>query len=52
MHGQDLIALGVPRGPRIGAYLADMERWWEDGDYQADRSQALGRLRSLVDESR
>jgi poly(A) polymerase len=52
VHGQDLIALGVPRGPQIGAYLADMERWWEAGDYQADRSQALARLKSLVEKSR
>jgi poly(A) polymerase len=48
VHGQDLIDLGVPRGPRIGAVLADMERWWEAGDYRAERAEALARLRTLV----
>ncbi|PKU23823.1 CCA tRNA nucleotidyltransferase [Telmatospirillum siberiense] len=48
VHGRDLIALGVPRGPRIGVYLAAMERWWEAGDYRASRDETLDRLRELV----
>ncbi len=48
VHGQDLIQLGVPRGPDIGAYLAELHRWWEEGDFRADREQALERLRALV----
>ena len=48
VHGQDLIALGIPRGPRIGLLLANMEQWWEDGDYSANRDEALARLRVLA----
>jgi poly(A) polymerase len=48
VHGQDLIDLGIPRGPQIGALLADMERWWEEGDYRAGRDEALARLKTLV----
>jgi len=48
VQGRDVIALGVPRGPKVGAILADIERWWEEGDYRADRCQALERVKSIV----
>jgi poly(A) polymerase len=48
VHGQDLIDLGIPRGPQIGALLAAMDRWWEEGDYRAGRDEALARLRAMV----
>jgi poly(A) polymerase len=48
VQGRDLIALGVPSGPRIGALLGEIEQWWEDGDYRAGREEALERLRTLV----
>ncbi len=48
VHGRDLLDLGIPGGPRIGLFLADMERWWEDGDYRASRAEALAHLRTLV----
>ncbi|MDR3437220.1 CCA tRNA nucleotidyltransferase [Telmatospirillum sp.] len=49
VHGQDLIDLGVSTGPQIGRYLADMEHWWEDGDYRADRAEALAHLKTLTE---
>jgi poly(A) polymerase len=49
VHGQDLIDLGVPSGPRIGALLAEMELWWENGDFRANREEALARLKALID---
>jgi len=48
VHGQDLIDLGIPRGPLIGELLANMDQWWEEGDYRASREEALSRLRTLV----
>ncbi len=48
VRGQDVLALGVPHGPKIGAILAEIERWWEDGDFRAGRGAALERLRQLV----
>lgn len=48
LHGRDLLALGVARGPAIGEVLAAVEAWWAAGDYQADQAaclaQAQGRL--------
>ncbi len=46
--GRDAIALGVPRGPRIGALLREVEEWWEEGGYAADRPACLARLRLLA----
>ncbi len=49
IQGRDVLALGVPAGPELGAYLKAVEEWWETSDYTADRAQCLARLRSVVD---
>lgn len=41
IKGQDLKDLGVPHGPAIGSLLKELEQWWEDGDYRADRAAVL-----------
>ena len=46
--GRDVTALGVPPGPRVGRLLADVRRWWEEGDFKAERPACLARLRELV----
>jgi poly(A) polymerase len=48
LSGRDALALGVARGPRIGHMLRQVERWWEAGDYRADREACLEQLRSLT----
>ncbi|MTJ80988.1 MAG: CCA tRNA nucleotidyltransferase [Telmatospirillum sp.] len=48
VHGQDLLDLGVPHGPAIGALLDRLERWWEEGDYRAGREETLARLRDML----
>ncbi len=48
VKGRDVIALGVPHGPQVGAYLSAIETWWEANDYRPDRQAALDRLRDLV----
>jgi poly(A) polymerase len=42
--GDDVIALGVPPGPRVGALLAAVERWWKAADFAPDRAQSLAYL--------
>ncbi len=44
LSGRDAIALGVPRGPRIGRLLKAVEEWWIAGDFAADRDSCLARL--------
>lgn len=46
--GADVRALGVSAGPRVGTLLKQVEAWWIEGDFQADRASCLERLRRLA----
>jgi poly(A) polymerase len=48
LSGHDVIALGIPPGPRVGALLAAVARWWVTGDFTADRDASLARLREMA----
>ncbi len=48
LAGRDVAALGIPPGPRIGRLLDEMRRWWEEGDFTADRAACLARLREIA----
>ena len=48
MSGGDVLALGLAPGPRVGAVIAAIERWWIDGDFSADRTACLAHLEQLV----
>jgi poly(A) polymerase len=50
--GRDVTALGIPPGPRVGRLLAEVRRWWEDGDFTADREACLGQLRAAAEADR
>ena len=49
LKGRDALALGVPEGPRVGELLAQVEAWWEDGDFRAGREECLAKLKALTD---
>lgn len=42
LRGADVLALGVPPGPRVGHLLRQLETWWIDTGFKTD-SQALRR---------
>ncbi|HWD58131.1 MAG TPA: CCA tRNA nucleotidyltransferase [Stellaceae bacterium] len=48
LGGGDVTALGIAPGPRVGRLLGETRRWWEDGDFTADRAACLARLKSLA----
>lgn len=48
LNGEDVAALGIKQGPRVGDLLATVETWWEQGGYAADRKACLERLKLLV----
>jgi poly(A) polymerase len=48
VRGADALALGVPKGPVVGRALAEVDRWWEENDYQPGRDEALEKLRAVV----
>jgi poly(A) polymerase len=52
LAGRDLIALGIPPGRRIGELLAEVQQWWEDDDFAADREACLRRLREIARRSK
>jgi len=44
LRGTDVAALGIEPGPRIGRLLRELEVWWEEGDFRADRAACLAEL--------
>ena len=50
--GRDVTALGIPPGPRIGRAARRRARWWEEGDFRADRAACLARLKELIEQER
>jgi poly(A) polymerase len=52
LGGDDVTALGIPPGPRVGRLLAAVRRWWEEGDFAAGRAACLARLREVMAGSR
>ena len=48
LAGHDVTALGIPPGPRVGLLLDAVRRWWEEGDFAADREACLKRLKQIA----
>jgi poly(A) polymerase len=46
--GTDVMAQGVPSGPRVGEVLRALESWWMAGDFAADEVALRERLSQLV----
>ncbi len=44
LEGRDVVALGIPPGPRVGALLREVRRWWMDSGCVAGRSACLVEL--------
>jgi poly(A) polymerase len=46
--GADVMALGVPKGPVVGALLGEVEKWWIARDFRPSRAACLRRLEELA----
>jgi len=46
VSGGDLAALGLSQGPQMGAWLKQLEDWWERENYQPTREEILERFQS------
>lgn len=51
LRGADIAAAGVPEGPAIGKLLAEIEAWWEAGDFKATRKQCLAEMQRRLNET-
>jgi poly(A) polymerase len=49
--GNDALALGLRPGPKVGALIEAVERWWIAGDFSANRDACLAELKRLADAS-
>jgi len=50
--GDDVLALGIAPGPRVGALLGQVAAWWENADCTADRAACLAKLKELAESNR
>jgi poly(A) polymerase len=48
LSGDDVMALGIPAGPRFGQLLRAAEAWWIAGDFAADASALRAKLEELA----
>jgi poly(A) polymerase len=48
VSGGDALKLGLKPGPKVGALLDQVERWWIEGDFAADRAACLAELERLA----
>ena len=49
IRGADVLAAGVPEGPEVSRFLKDVEGWWVEGDFTADRGACLAELARRID---
>jgi poly(A) polymerase len=50
LSGGDVLAAGLPPGPRVGELLRALEAWWIAGDFMADEMALRARLQQMVRE--
>ncbi|HEY7901415.1 MAG TPA: CCA tRNA nucleotidyltransferase [Caulobacteraceae bacterium] len=48
LTGAEVMAAGVPEGPRVGRVLAEVEAWWIDSDFTSDKLSIIERLKAVV----
>jgi len=48
VRGRDLLALGLGRGPALGALLRELELWWLEQDFRPGAEELLARARELA----
>lgn len=47
LSGDDVMAAGVPKGPRVGEILRQVEEWWLEQDMTPDRDACLKQIEEL-----
>jgi poly(A) polymerase len=49
LKGRDVLDAGLAGGPEIGEVMEQIHAWWVAGDFTADRTVCLDKLREIVD---
>jgi poly(A) polymerase len=48
LSGDEVIAAGVPAGPKVGAVMREVEAWWIDADFPDDKLALVERLKAVA----
>jgi poly(A) polymerase len=48
LTGDEVMAAGVPAGPKVGVILREVEDWWIDADFPDDKLSIIERLKAVA----
>jgi poly(A) polymerase len=48
LTGDEVVAAGVPPGPKVGAVMREVEAWWIDADFPNDKLSIVERLKAVA----
>jgi poly(A) polymerase len=48
LSGDEVMAAGVPAGPKVGAVMREVEAWWVDADFPDDKLSVIERLKAVA----
>jgi poly(A) polymerase len=48
LSGDEVMAAGVPAGPKVGIVLREVEDWWIDADFPDDKLSVIERLKAVA----
>jgi poly(A) polymerase len=48
LSGDEVMAAGVPAGPKVGVILREVEDWWIDADFPDDKLSVIERLKAVA----
>jgi poly(A) polymerase len=48
LSGDEVMAAGVPAGPKVGQVMREVEEWWIDADFPDDKLSIIERLKAVA----
>jgi poly(A) polymerase len=48
LTGDEVMAAGVPAGPKVGIIMREVEHWWIDADFPDDKLSIIERLKAVA----
>ena len=48
LTGDEIMAAGVPAGPKVGLIMREVEDWWIDADFPDDKLSVIERLKAVA----
>ncbi|MGE0596736.1 MAG: CCA tRNA nucleotidyltransferase, partial [Hyphomonadaceae bacterium] len=48
LTGDEVMAAGVPAGPKVGQIMREVEEWWIDADFPDDKLSVIERLKAVA----